>query len=191
MIGVDSDASQARDVSRRAARPERKGGSPNALFLVAAAETLPGLLRGVADVVTVMLPWGSLLRKLVAAEPALVTSIARLLKPDGALELMLSVGPGDAAAGMAALDDRAVHALALSYAGMGLVPIEVRRATAADVDGAGSTWGKRLGIPARRDAWLLRFNRVPPYAAEPSAGAEPIAGSAASDVHIVATPSRN
>jgi hypothetical protein len=36
-IAVDSDASGLHDVSRRAARPIRKGGLPNALFLVADA----------------------------------------------------------------------------------------------------------------------------------------------------------
>ena len=50
--------------SRRASR----GGPPNALFVVAAAERVPEELHGVADELTILFPWGSLLRGVLALD---------------------------------------------------------------------------------------------------------------------------
>ena len=156
-IGIDSDASSMRDASRRAVRPVAKGGVPNALFVVAAAETLPVELRERADVVTVTLPWGSLLRGLLGPSDDVVAQIRALLRAGGRLELLLSTSDRDQ--GLPVLDDAAWLRLAESYRELGLVLCEVRPATAADVDAAGSSWGKRLGIPARRAAWRASFER--------------------------------
>ena len=41
----------------------------------------------------------------------------------------------------------------------GLERAACRPVTAADVAALGSTWAKRLGIPARRPAWLLTARR--------------------------------
>ena len=68
VIGIDASAGAMAEASRRAARPARRGGLPNALFVVAAAEALPPELDGVADVVTIQLPWGSLLRGALALD---------------------------------------------------------------------------------------------------------------------------
>lgn len=165
MVGLDSDAAGVREASHRAARKPPKGGLPNALFVVAAAEDLPGPLAGKADQLTIALPWGSLLRGLARAEPALLDGLRRSLQPGGELELLLSVQPTDAALGLQALDAPAVDALAGAYANLGLRPVEVRSASSDDVERLGSSWAKRLGVPERRPAWLLRF-----VAAEPARG---------------------
>ena len=68
VIGVDTNASGLAEVSRRAARPPRKGGLPNTLFLAAEASAALALLRGRVDQVYVTLPWGSLLRAVVEGE---------------------------------------------------------------------------------------------------------------------------
>ena len=41
----------------------------------------------------------------------------------------------------------------------GLEVAEPRLATVEDVSASGSSWAKRLGIPARRSAWLLVARR--------------------------------
>jgi hypothetical protein len=181
VIGIDSDASRLRETSGRAARAERKVGLTNTMFLVATAETLPGPLAGVADVVTVTLPWGSLLRGLATADPRITAPVVSVLRPEGELELMLSVGPRDVASGAPPLDAFGVERLVEAYADTGLRAFEARPVTAADVDAAGSTWARRLGIPDHRGAWRLRFRKV---AATP---AEPMSGSATSDAHTAAT----
>jgi 16S rRNA (adenine(1408)-N(1))-methyltransferase len=58
VVGVDANVAGMTAASRRAAARPSRGGLPNALFVVAAAEALPAELDGVADMVTVHFPWG-------------------------------------------------------------------------------------------------------------------------------------
>ena len=67
-MGIDADAAAMAESSRRAAAPVSRGGLPNALFVVAAAEALPAGLAGAFDRVTVNLPWASLLRGALVIE---------------------------------------------------------------------------------------------------------------------------
>ena len=55
-------------------------------------------------------------------------------------------------------DVLAPFAAALSAAG--LEQLTIRAATSDDVAALGSTWAKRLGVPARRPAWLLTARRA-------------------------------
>ena len=156
VVGVDANAAAMATASRRAAAKPSRGGLPNALFVVAAAEALPHELDGVADLVTVHFPWGSLLRGLLAVDPAIMAGLTRVLRPGGTLRLLVSATVRDRGVGVAPLQAATLEALAGSYAGWGLAPSEVRPATPAEVAGAHSTWGKRLGAGTRRPAWLLR-----------------------------------
>jgi 16S rRNA (adenine(1408)-N(1))-methyltransferase len=161
VVGVDANAAGMATASRRAAAKPARGGLPNALFVVAAAEQLPGELDGVADLVTVHFPWGSLLRGLLGADPATMTGLTRMLHPDGTLQLLLSSTVRDHSVGVAPIQAATLHALAESYAALGLTVTEARPATVADVAAAHSTWGKRLGAGTRRPAWLLRAQLAP------------------------------
>ena len=75
-IGVDADATGLREVSWQAARPVRRGGAPNALFLAGDAIDALLLLRGRADEVRITLPWGSLLRAVLDGERAFALAVA-------------------------------------------------------------------------------------------------------------------
>jgi 16S rRNA (adenine(1408)-N(1))-methyltransferase len=156
VVGVDANAAGMAEASRRAAASPRRGGLPNALFVVAAAEALPAELDGLAGAVTVYFPWGSLLRGLLGADPAVMAGLTRVMRPGATLSLLLSSTDRDRGAGIEPLHEAALRALATSYADWGLDVTEARPATAADVAAAHSTWGKRLGVGGRRPAWLLR-----------------------------------
>jgi len=156
VVGVDANAAGMTAASRRAAARPSRGGLSNALFVVAAAEALPAELEGVADLVTVHFPWGSLLRGLLGADPATTTGLTRLLRPGATLQLLVSSTVRDRGAGVAPIQAATLHALAASYAAWGLAVTEARPATAADVAAAHSSWGKRLGAGTLRPAWLLR-----------------------------------
>lgn len=158
-IGVDTDAAAMREASRRAASKPTRGGLPNALFLAGAVGELSAALDGMVCEVRVTLPWGSLLRAARDADPTFVGTVLRLLQPGAVFRLLLSVTERDLAAGATPLDDTAMVDLAVAYGSAGFDCIEVRQATAADVDESGSTWAKRLGIPSRRPAWLLVAHR--------------------------------
>ncbi len=82
--------------------------------------------------------------------------------PTAELRLLLSVEPRDGAAGLEALDHRAVRGVAGAFEGLGLLANELRPATTTDVAASHSTWAKRLRAgSSERRAWLLRFGVEP------------------------------
>lgn len=159
IVGIDADAASMREASRRAAGPARRGGLPNALFVVAQAESLPPELDGFADEVFVHLPWGSLLRGVVQAEPSILAPLAGVTRPGGTVSMLLSVTERDREAAVASLDLTAIEELAPRYAGHRLMLIEGRPATRGEIRAAHSSWAKRLAVGSRRTAWRLEFSR--------------------------------
>ncbi len=97
VVGVDAAAVAMAESSLRAARPARKSGLPNALFVVAAAERPPAELTGIAAEVTITMPWGFLLRGALALDDACAAAagIASLLAPGGGVRILLSIDPRD------------------------------------------------------------------------------------------------
>jgi 16S rRNA (adenine(1408)-N(1))-methyltransferase len=156
VVGIDPNAAALREASHSAARATKRGGLANAIFLAGTAEELPGPLAGCADLLTVALPWGSLLRALVTPEPDALARFAQVLKPRGDIELLLSTVPTDSAPRLLGTEQDAED-LACAYESAGLFVAEVRPATAADVGRMSSAWGRRLGIPDRRRAWIYRL----------------------------------
>jgi 16S rRNA (adenine(1408)-N(1))-methyltransferase len=166
VIGIDPVAGALVEASRRAAAPVRKGGLPNALFVAAAAESLPSALHGVAERVTVNLPWGSLLRGALALDEAAAAGIACLVAPGGTAELLLAPAERDRLAGDIAVERRLEGGcLADAWLRHGLCLAEARPATAAELAATPTTWAKRLGLRGSgapdRTAWRLVLRREP------------------------------
>ncbi len=157
IIGLDPVATAMAEASRRAAD------LPNALFALAAAEGVPKELVGRADEVSVLFPWASLLRGVLALPggEAAAEGIAQLLRPGGRLTSIVSVTDRDRALGNLALDDRFVARMAEAHAVRGLLLCEAAPATAAEIAATGSTWGRRLGATrGLRPSWRLVFERM-------------------------------
>ncbi len=72
-VGVDAIADNLRDASRRA--------GTNALFGRLSLEDAPGELAGFADRLTVLFPWGSLLRAVAADDLAALARLRGICKP--------------------------------------------------------------------------------------------------------------
>jgi 16S rRNA (adenine(1408)-N(1))-methyltransferase len=147
VVGVDANAAGMMTASRRAAARPSRGGLPNALFVVATVEALPAELDEVADLVTVHFPWGSLLRGLLGADPATMSSLTRVLRPGATLQLLVSSTDRDRGAGVPPIQPAALHTLAASYATWGLAVTQLRPATVADVAAAHSSWASAW-VPA-------------------------------------------
>lgn len=157
------------EASRRAAAPAKRGGLPNAIFLAAAAEVLPGPLAARADHVTIALPWGSLLRGLLKADQPLIRGITQLLRADGNIQILISTTDRDAAADAFVVASEAdAVSLATRLGSAGLQIVECRPAGRSDVDRLSSGWGKKLGIPERRPAWLFVCRQAGPGGASGS-----------------------
>jgi 16S rRNA (adenine(1408)-N(1))-methyltransferase len=89
-VGLDAVGERMREVSHRASRKPARGGRPNALFVVAAAEALPEELEGLADTLVINFPWGSLLSALVVPDPAVLAGLRRLTRPGAELVVLLN-----------------------------------------------------------------------------------------------------
>jgi 16S rRNA (adenine(1408)-N(1))-methyltransferase len=141
-----------RAASRKAARAAKKGGLPNALFVVAAVEALPEELEAIADEVRVTLPWGSLLRGVLGADEKVLAGIARVAKAGAEIRALVSVTERDGLE-VAAVDRAA-------YEAHGLRVVEERPATTEEIAATGSSWAKRLGAGASRPVTIVRGVRV-------------------------------
>ena len=157
VLGVDAVADPMAEASRRAARR----GPANAMFLVAAAESLAATpLACRADLVTVTFPWGSLLRGVLGLDPAALAGMAALVAPGGHVEILASVLPADRIDGIATLDTDRGPAICRAWAAAGLDLVSMRPATSAEIAASRSSWARRLD-PARgtRAVWRLDLCR--------------------------------
>jgi SAM-dependent methyltransferase len=128
----------------------------NAAFLVEGIERLPHEFASFADEVTAHFPWGSLLRGLVDGSSAVLGPIARLMKPDAELRVLLSVVDRD---GVGELSPARVISRQAAYAAHGLHLIEAEWATGAVVAESRSAWAKRLAVGRTRQALVARYRR--------------------------------
>ena len=172
VVGLDADAAAMREVSRRAARPPDRGGAPNVIFVVAAAERPPAELLGRADELRVVLPWGSLLRGVVGLDADVTAGLVALARPGAPIEALVSLSSGDDRATGAAVVDLVSGtrpaAIEAAWAAAGATLVDVRPATPAELAATGSTWAKRLGLTRPgagrpdRTAWRLVARRAAP-----------------------------
>lgn len=132
-------------MSGRAAR----AGLANLLYVRAGVERLPRELAAVADRITVILPWGSLLA--AVARPSLaLQGIRALCAANAALTVVLSVDPARDGAesrrlGLPLLDEAYLGGpLATCYAVAGFTVRSVRAIGPDQLAGWPSTWAKRL-----------------------------------------------
>jgi hypothetical protein len=149
VIGVDANVDALRETSRRFAAKPARGGLSNALLGRLALADAPGELAGLADSLTVLLPWGSLLRAVAVPETAALRALLRLCRSDAELRVLLGYGPRtDGAAirehALPPLDDPAtLAALENAYRDAGVV-VEARAVETDEVRELPTTWAKRL-----------------------------------------------
>ena len=137
--------------SRRASR----GGPANALFVVAAAESVPADLRDLADELTILFPWGSLLRGVVGRDALVAEGLASLVAADGRIELLLAPIERDGLDGVPTSADGLVAGAAGAFRRHGFEIDRLEAPGPAEIRATGSTWARRLD----RDATLIRLVR--------------------------------
>lgn len=138
-VGLDAIADNLRDASRRAA--------PNSLFLRLALEDAPGELAGFADRLTVLFPWGSLLRAVAQAEPAGLSALRGICRTGADVRFVFELQSDPR------LLERAYRDAALAVSGTAL-PIESARALP-------TTWAKKLGFAGKpRSLWDFRGRAI-------------------------------
>jgi 16S rRNA (adenine(1408)-N(1))-methyltransferase len=149
VIGVDANVDALRESSRRFAAKPARGGLPNALLGRLALADAPGELVGLADSLTVLLPWGSLLRAVAVPDRDALRALRRICRPGAELRVVFGYGPSTDVAAIRAhalppLDDPetlGVHEDA--YRDVGFVA-KVRVVDTEAVRALPTTWAKRL-----------------------------------------------
>jgi 16S rRNA (adenine(1408)-N(1))-methyltransferase len=125
-IGIDANAEVMRGSSYRASRKPSRGGAGNAVYVRAALDALPRALDGIADEITVLHPWGSLLDAVTTGEG--LARVARIGKPAAQLVVIVN------RSAMRCEIDTAAYA----RAGLLVQRVDDQLGT------AGTTWGARL-----------------------------------------------
>jgi 16S rRNA (adenine(1408)-N(1))-methyltransferase len=156
-IGLDANAAALRERSGRAARARQ----PNVLYIRAAIEDLPPELTGVADRITVVLPWGSLLTAVVHPASPLLGCVRGLAQPGARLTVVLALDPQRDRAELLRLDLPTLDAaflegpLAGAWAAVGFRVTSVRPLTPAQLAEWPSTWARRLAHGQERSAFRI------------------------------------
>jgi 16S rRNA (adenine(1408)-N(1))-methyltransferase len=149
-VAIDPDADTLAEYAFRAGRKPARGGVENAHFVVAPVQQLPAELAGLADVVCVNFPWGSLLRGVLEPQADVLQALASLTRRGGDFELVLSYDPEhdpNAFTGstLPALDETYIaETLTPAYEAAGLLVRESRRLTQDEALAIPSSWGRRL-----------------------------------------------
>jgi len=147
-LGLDANAASMAEASRRAARSARKGGLANAAFIVASAGAVPAELRGLAHLVTVRFPWGSLLRGVVGRDEVVAAGLASLVAAAGRIELLVAPLARDGLDGIPTSAEDLVEGADTAFRPHGFGIECAEQPTAAEIRATGSTWARRLDRPA-------------------------------------------
>jgi hypothetical protein len=137
-----------------------RGRLPNALFALGSIEALPGEFEGLATIVTVTLPWGSLLRAVALPDPNLLRSVASMCRAGATVESVFSASVRDAnelqRLGLAGIDPLHRRAeLKAGYAAAGMCIEDVAALSSAELRSLGTTWAKRLSHDVERRTWRV------------------------------------
>lgn len=143
-IGIDACRENLVRVAGRA--------SGNLLFLIANGETLPPELSGLADLITLNFPWGSLLEGLFQPQSRLIANLKMVAKAGTRLELRLNESAlRQAGWTIDTAGEQVVKAL--EKAGFALSPIQIVEAAA--LGSFPSSWARRIASGREGQALCL------------------------------------
>jgi 16S rRNA (adenine(1408)-N(1))-methyltransferase len=150
VVGVDALKENLEETARKAARPPKKGGTPNVVYVWATAENPPCELRHRADAVQVILPWGKLMVGLLLARDDILDGLRTLGTPGTTFRAVVNAEVwGDPipleARGLPELTpERARDELAPRYSRHGIRIEHAALLDAGQVREVRSTWSKKL-----------------------------------------------
>jgi 16S rRNA (adenine(1408)-N(1))-methyltransferase len=163
-IGVDANGTALADRSRRALKKPARGGAPNALFVRASVEALPEELDGLAHHITILYPWGSLLRAVALPVADVLAGVRRIMRTSARIDVVFALPlarEAQSLADLARVDEAHVGgALVSSYAQAGF-DVRARELARSDLDRYPTTWSKRLALDPQRRFFHLGGERSP------------------------------
>jgi 16S rRNA (adenine(1408)-N(1))-methyltransferase len=131
------------------------------LFVRAALENLPPELEGLAARVSVLFPWGTLLKAVAAPEPERLRAFRALCREGAELHLVFGYDATRERRAVEALrlaeatEERVLGELVPAYAAAGW-EVLARRLDDEALESIPTTWAKRLRFGQARSYWELR-----------------------------------
>lgn len=150
VIGLDAVRENMREQSARAAKKPERGGVDNLLYVVAAIESAPEELRGIADEVLVTLPWGSLMRGIILGDDVVLGAVASFCAAGARVRIVLNTRIFDDPVPIEARDlpevtpEFAETSIAPALKRHALRMTEARWMDAEEVAVVDTSWAKRL-----------------------------------------------
>jgi len=135
---------------------------PNLLCIAESAEILAAELAGVANRLSVILPWGGLLRGIALPDSAFLNHLRLLCATDATVEFVFSyderrdVGQ-QGRLGFAPIKESDVCLLADSYKRAGFRVTSIETISQTDLRSYETTWAKRLSFVRPREIWRVRL----------------------------------
>jgi 16S rRNA (adenine(1408)-N(1))-methyltransferase len=160
-LASDANPDALLETASRAGRKPARGGIGNLICIAEPVDVLARELAGIATFVTVILPWGSLLRGLVLPEIDSLRQLQRLCVPGACVEIVFSYDPArDAGSGslggLIHVDELHVHdVLKSAYEAVGFHWISAERIRQVELVRYESSWAKRLAFGRPREVWQL------------------------------------
>jgi hypothetical protein len=166
VIGVDANVDALRATSRRFAAKPSRGGLSNALLARLSLADAPGELAGLADALTVLLPWRSLLAAVARPDVAALRALRAFCKPGAQVHVVFGYeGDAERAAiqdlALPPLDSGTLTALESAYRQAGFV-ITARFMALEEVRALPTTWAKRLTYTGRERTFVELDGRAWP-----------------------------
>jgi 16S rRNA (adenine(1408)-N(1))-methyltransferase len=92
-IGIDCNTRPLEKIGEKIFRKPSKGGVSNLLYLLAAVESLPSELDGIANEIHILFPWGNLLRAVALGETDVLHHIKNISAAHSFLEIVIGFDP--------------------------------------------------------------------------------------------------
>jgi len=161
-IGLDSCAAGMFENSARMAKLEKKRKCANALFVVSTIENPPEELYGTADMISVILPWGSLRDGIIKADTRIIKSLRLLGKEKTRLSILTGYDQKIEQSEMIekelpVLSMEYFKKIALKYYEHKMKLLDIRTVDNKGLKQVDSDWAKRLAYGIERTMYALTF----------------------------------
>ncbi len=165
-IGIDPSEKQLKSYAKKAKKAKLK----NCLFIVGSIEFLPDELKNIANSLTIILPWGSLLQAIVNVDTVVFTKITDMLKPEstpGEKQIEIIFGYSQDAEptevkrlGIDKLDTTYIYEkMVPALTTLGFKIECVKNVTKADLNDFETSWSKKLRFGQDRPLFYIKITR--------------------------------
>lgn len=160
-VGIDACQEVMSEYAIKSEKRAKKQSIRNLVYVVATAEALPEELTGIADKITIHLPWGSLRDGLVKGCPVLLSNIRKIARLGATIDICITYS-SDIEESM--MIKRELPALTPSYVKETLqnlyrpFGIEIKKTQVLsnrDLIKLDTKWAKKLGYGKMRESFLL------------------------------------